>query len=554
MKSIKFLLSLMSIVLMTLTSCSDDNDVYLSNRKFVRIDQSSVYLTVGEKMKFTATVDDIAGDTYSLRWSVLDPNVATASDMDGNAVSITAVAPGKTIVKVETTDGKLKYFADLTVQDGVKPVRILSIGSGLANDATSSYFFDIVNGAGISMVMGNVYVEGASFEDHVNNLTEKQSVYTYNRTAVDGSVAVQNSQSLKSVISGENWDYIVYEESIANAGIAAGYQSVFPQLMTMVEALATNPEVKYALHQPWAYAKLADDAAFANYERDQLGMYNAIVTAVDAAAAANNISLVIPTGTAIQNGRTSYLGEGMLRDDSHLNADAARFTAACTWYESLFGKSEIAYVPDNLINYDAKLAKNAAHEAVTSASKVTVLENYVDSPARIYVDFGPEVSPDPFNNYRFPTDPGLIDMRDDKGKTTTVCLEVSKPFTGVLERGLENSLGFPRSASADMFFCDGIWIPVAEFKLSGLNKGEKYTFNFYGHINDSGTQTVYTVKGKTEGSASLVNDYNPDRVAAVKSIEPDDDGCIYIEMTFGPDNVQWARFFGINAMVIMSEG
>lgn len=553
MKSIKFLLCMMSVVFLALTSCSDDNDVYLSNRKFVRIDQSSVYLTVGEKMKFTATVDDIAGDTYSLQWSVLDPAVATAQPMDNNAVSITAVGTGKTIVKVETTDGKLKYFADLTVTDGVKPLRILSIGSGLANEATSSYLADIVNGAGIQMVMGNVYVEGASFADHVTSINEKTSNYVYNRISTDGSVAVQNSQSLKGVISGENWDYIVYEESMGNAGITDGYQTALPEFKTLVEGFATNPEVKYGLHQPWAFAALADDPAFANYDRDQLKMYNDIVVAVKAAAT-GNISLVIPTGTAIQNGRTSYIGEGMLKDDSHLNNDAAKFAAACTWYEALFGKSDITYVPNNLINYDAKLAKNAAHEAVTSAGKVTVLDDYVDSPARIYIDFGPEISPEPFNNFRFPTDPGVVNMKDDHGKTTTVCIETTTPFTGVLERGLENSLGFPRSASADMFFCDGIGIPVAGFKLSGLNKGEKYTFNFYGHINDSGTQTVYTVKGKTEGSAALVNDYNPDRVAAVKSIEPDDDGVIYIELTFGPDNVQWAKFFGINAMLIMSEG
>lgn len=42
---------MMALALIALTSCSDDNDVDLSNRKFVRIDQSSVYLTVGEKLR-----------------------------------------------------------------------------------------------------------------------------------------------------------------------------------------------------------------------------------------------------------------------------------------------------------------------------------------------------------------------------------------------------------------------------------------------------------------------------------------------------------------------
>ena len=38
----------MTLAFAALTSCSDDNSVDLSNRKFVRIDQSSVYLEIDE--------------------------------------------------------------------------------------------------------------------------------------------------------------------------------------------------------------------------------------------------------------------------------------------------------------------------------------------------------------------------------------------------------------------------------------------------------------------------------------------------------------------------
>ena len=199
MKSMKFIFWMMALTFLALTSCSDDNDVDLSNRKFVRIDQSSVYLTVGEKIKVTATVDEIAGESYKLLWSVLDPNVATAESLDGNAGAITAIAAGKTIIKVETADKKLMYFADLTVTEGEKSVKILTIGSGLANDATANYLYDIAKDAGISLVIGNMYVENASLEDHVKNVTDNQAVYQYNRIAVDGSSSIQSNQSLKSI-------------------------------------------------------------------------------------------------------------------------------------------------------------------------------------------------------------------------------------------------------------------------------------------------------------------------------------------------------------------
>ena len=398
-----------------------------------------------------------------------------------------------------------------------------------------------------------MYIEGASLEDHVKNITDNQAVYQYNRIAVDGSLNTQSGQSLKSVIKSENWDYIAFEESLALAGRQEGYQTNLPQLVELVNSWATNPDVKYLLHQPWAYAKSAVEDGFANYGRDQLKMYNAIVEAVWAAKESVQAD-VVPSGTAIQNGRTSYIGEEMLQDASHLNANTAKFAAACTWFEALFGQNEVSYSPDNLINYDAKLAKAAAHNAIVDSRTVTELVEYKESPARVYIDFGPIESPAPFNNYRFPGDPALENLKDDKGNTTPFCLQVEKGFTGTLERGLENTLGFPKSASEDMFFSDGIAIPVSSFRMSGLTKGEKYTFTFYGHINDNNTQTEYRVIGANEGSACLVNDFNPDRVAAVKGIEPAEDGTICIELQPGPDNTQWAKFFGINVMVVMPEG
>lgn len=292
MKTIKFMFCMLALVLIALASCSDDNDVDLSNRKFVRINQSSFYLTVGEKLKVTSTVDEIAGDSYRLVWSVLDANVATAESLEDNSGMVTALAPGNTILKVETADKKLMYFADLTV---------------------------------------------------------------------------------------------------------------------------------------------------------------------------------------------------------------------------------------------------------------------TKDPKRVYIDFGPIESPAPFNNYRFPTDPALESMVDEKGRTTPLSIVVEKGFTGVLERGLDNTLGFPRTASEDMFFSDGIAIPVSSFKMSGLTKGEKYKFTFYGHINDSNTQTEFRVIGANEGVAYLVNDFNPDRVAIVRGIEAAEDGTVSIELQPGPDNTQWAKFFGVNAMMVEVE-
>ena len=105
----------MALAFTTLMSCSDDNEVDLSNRKFVRIDQSAVYVEIDENVTVTASVDTLAGDSYLLKWSVLDSDVATIEGVENNAAVITPIAVGKTVIKVETADGKLCYFSDLTV-------------------------------------------------------------------------------------------------------------------------------------------------------------------------------------------------------------------------------------------------------------------------------------------------------------------------------------------------------------------------------------------------------------------------------------------------------
>ncbi len=59
-------------------------------------------------------------------------------------------------------------------------------------------------------------------------------------------------------------------------------------------------------------------------------MYQAIADAVKKAAKVNKIKIVIPSGTAIQNARTSFIGDHLNRDGYHLDVKIGRYTAACT--------------------------------------------------------------------------------------------------------------------------------------------------------------------------------------------------------------------------------
>ncbi|MDD3789709.1 MAG: DUF4886 domain-containing protein, partial [Petrimonas sp.] len=452
--------------------------------------------------------------------------------------------------------------------------KVLTIGGTPAEDAVENYLYNLAANAGKKLIIGNLYLNGSTLEQHWTNASENKNPYQFRVIGTDGGKNTQNEKTLSEIIKSENWDFISFEESLPLAGKPEGYQNYLPKLVEFASKLTTNPDVKFVLHQPWAYAENSTQEGFVNYDRDQLKMYAAIVDAVQKAKSLANIDLIVPSGTAIQNGRTTYvgdpnyLGDLFMREDGYRLSDVVgRFTAAATWYEAIFGSN----VLDNTLagpfsDYEMNLVKTAAHSAVANPIEVTpltsyrypegfVLNNYIlKNP--IYIDFGPIFSPAPFNNYGRPGDPRLTDLKDSNGESTKFEMAVKDKFSGTLERGLDNSLGFPRTASEDMFFSDGnnADFRVSSFALSNFNKDLKYTFVFYGHINDWNTETEYKVIGKNEGVGYVVNDYNMNRVAIVSGISPTDYGTLIIQMTKGPKNTHWAGFFGINTMIITPEG
>ena len=119
----------------------------------------------------------------------------------------------------------------------------------------------------------------------------------------------------------------------------------------------------------WAYHASSNNGHFENYDDDQMTMYNAIISTVQSEVLTkSDISGVIPVGTAIQNLRTSYIGDNLHRDTStHLTLDIGRYTAALTWVCYLTGASpyNISWVPSS---YEAiKDDLDVIYEAVSNA-------------------------------------------------------------------------------------------------------------------------------------------------------------------------------------------
>lgn len=261
-------------------------------------------------------------------------------------------------------------------EEGV--VRVLAIGNSFSEDALEGYLYELAEAADKSIVIGNLYIGGASLTTHWNNVTADNAAYQYRKIDIEGQRTNTRNTRIRTAIIDEEWDYIVLQQASSLSGRYVTYRPFLTDLAAYVEEHATNPDMALILHQVWAYAQHSDHSGFANYDNDQLTMYEAIVETVDRAKELANISFVVPTGTAIQNGRTSVIGDRFDRDGYHLDLGIGRYTAACVWFEALFDESVIGnpYRPADVSPREAEIGQHAAHRAMEKPNEISEMVDY----------------------------------------------------------------------------------------------------------------------------------------------------------------------------------
>ena len=255
-----------------------------------------------------------------------------------------------------------------------KTVRILAIGNSFSQDAVEQYLHELAEAEGISTIIGNMFIGGCSLERHVKNARDNAPAYAYRKIGTDGKKREKGKMSLEAVLADEAWDYVSLHQASPFSGMYETYEASLPELIEYVKARLPK-KTKLMLHQTWAYASTSKHSGFKNYNCNQLTMYQAIADAVKKAAKANKIKIVIPSGTAIQNARTSFIGDHLNRDGYHLDVKIGRYTAACTWFERIFKHNVVGnpYAPEGLDEARKAVAQKAAHAAVKHPYKVTEL-------------------------------------------------------------------------------------------------------------------------------------------------------------------------------------
>ena len=254
-------------------------------------------------------------------------------------------------------------------------LRVLAIGNSFSDDATQHLYQLAADCGAEEIILGNLYIGGCSLSTHWSNASGNKPAYDY-RKNTDGNWNTRPQTTMEYGIQDEDWDYITLQQASGLSGAADTYNSDLDNLITYVQEKKTNPDAKLGWHMTWAYQSDSNHGDFPRYNKDQMTMYNAITSAVQTKVANHaGIDFVIPSGTAIQNARTSYLGDTLTRDGYHLSLNLGRYIAGLTWIAEITGWSiaDIDYVPsiEEIPSQYLPLIREAVQNAVEKPFKVT---------------------------------------------------------------------------------------------------------------------------------------------------------------------------------------
>lgn len=248
-------------------------------------------------------------------------------------------------------------------------LKILAIGNSFSDDAME-YVYQVAKDAGVEKItLGNMFIGGCSLEKHLSNAKTNAGAYAF-RTNTNGTWTTKNNVSIRTAVTSENWDFITFQQVSGYSGVADSYDDLV-ELISIVEPLC--PNAKLAWHMTWAYKVGSSHSDFSKYNKNQMTMYNAIVDAVNTKILTNDkIDIVIPSGTSIQNARTSIIGE-MTRDGYHLSYGIGRYIASMTFVKALTGLSidNSVTTPDDVDSYELKAIIESVNNALDIPYSVT---------------------------------------------------------------------------------------------------------------------------------------------------------------------------------------
>lgn len=223
------------------------------------------------------------------------------------------------------------YFHNNPLPKDKHQLRVLCIGNSFTNNALK-YVCPLLAAAQVNTSSYSIYSlphTGASVE-HWWKVAESGEVVQLNYKG--GERMPVEEGSLAKVVA-QDWDVITLQQVSKDA---VNYSTFNPWLQRLIDFIlqhCTNPQVTLAWQTAWSYNQAYGKTT--SYDR-----WHQISSAVLQMVVVDGIDVLIPTGTAIQNARSTELStdEGELTCDGvHLDRNVGCYVASCTWVEAICG-------------------------------------------------------------------------------------------------------------------------------------------------------------------------------------------------------------------------
>lgn len=267
-----------------------------------------------------------------------------------------------------------------------KTLKLLAVTSSFGLN-TTEILYHIAKAEGVEhVVIGRLYVSGCTLKMHTEySAAPQKEVYQYTKFSDEnGGVRVKmEGMTLDYGLKDEDWDIIFVQQGAVQAGLYDTYGDYLDCVMDYLKANKTNPNAKFIWNVTWAFQHDNTYKTFlGEYKQDQMTMYNMILDcAQKLIVPRTDFSLILPTGTAVQNARTSYFGDTLTKDTLHLN-NLGRAIAGYTVFSKLTGKelTEVNLGPVNcydlpqnleLTDSDRKVIIESVNNAIKNPWEVT---------------------------------------------------------------------------------------------------------------------------------------------------------------------------------------
>lgn len=289
------------------------------------------------------------------------------TDAPDEPISEPATDEAPTEAATEPEETEPAYVKQDWEEDGA--LKILCIGNSFSVN-TMEHLYGILTDLGVEEIkLGNLAIGGCSIATHYQNARSDAADYLYYENTT-GAWTVKEGYVMSDIIQSENWDFISLQQASHDSGVENTYGPL-SRLVSIIEPQC--PGARLVWNMTWAYQQDATHGSFPVYNKDQMTMYERIVSAVkNRVLTVDSIEKVSPAGTAIQNARAGWIGDTLTVDGFHLNTVGC-YMAGLTFAQTLTGKSveNVTYAPAGMTVDERALAIEAAMLAVEKPFEVS---------------------------------------------------------------------------------------------------------------------------------------------------------------------------------------